>query len=130
MLNANSRSQISTLRSHIRIDSNSLVRSKKQAFCSRCCKELAEPTVKESENMRSKEDASYKEAPGPRSKELIFSPVLQFKDYEINGEKSSQLEIPRFTTREVHCQVNFEETAALERLRAAQEEEGALQATI
>lgn len=38
MLNPNSHSEISTLRSHIRADSNSLVRSKKQAICSRCCK--------------------------------------------------------------------------------------------
>jgi hypothetical protein len=55
---------------------------------------------------------------------------LQFKNYEINGEKSSQLELPRRNTREVHCQVNFEETAALERLRSAQEEEKCLQAII
>lgn len=63
--------------------------------------------------MRAKESGSYKEVSGAPSKELIFSPVLQFKNYEITGEKSSQLEVPRRSTREVHCQVNFEETAAL-----------------
>jgi hypothetical protein len=137
VLNQASSSHISTLRSHIRGESNEMIRSKKSTIpsqrqepplCARCCREMGE---KDPASMRSKEaNQSFKEVVTQRSKEIMFSPVLQFKNYEIAGEKSSQLELPRRTTRQVHCQVNFQETAALEQLQALQEEESMLQASI
>jgi hypothetical protein len=77
-----SASHITSLRSRVKNDSSEINPTHKaeHAFCERCCRELG----------KSENEAQSKEGTSRSSKELMFSPVLQYKDYRIADEKSKQ----------------------------------------